>query len=87
MSQYSVPFLPLETKIVNEDGTMTEEMQNFVRGMSDLFNNNFNATGLKIPDQPTTLNANENGTIWYNNETNTVQVLIDGDTHTVDTTP
>jgi len=86
MSQYNVPFLSLDTQIVNENGTMTQEMLNFVKGMSDLFNNNFNATGLKVPDQPTTINVNENGTIWYNNNTNTAQILVDGQPHNFNTT-
>ena len=88
MSQYNVPFLSTSYKITNPDGTMSTEMFNFVKGVSDLFNNNFNATGLKVPDVPTEIsNATENGTTWYNNQNNMLQVRVNGKTHNITTTP
>ncbi len=86
MSQYNIPFLPSGAKIVNADGTMTDEMQSFMQGISTLVNNNFQSSGLKLPTINAESNTNENGSAWYNNKTKTAQIRIDGKTHTIDTT-
>ena len=86
MSQFNVPFLPSNTQIVNSDGTMTKEMQNFVQAMSNIFNNNFQSQGLKLPTIDKASNTKENGSTWYNNDTKTPQVLVDGKIHNIDTT-
>jgi len=87
MAKYIVPFINLDSKIIDENGYMLPEFKNFMRGLSDLLNNNFQDTGIKVPDINGDINkvlqsdqSIPDGTMWLDNSTSpqTIKVFIDG---------
>jgi hypothetical protein len=94
MAQYKVPPLNLNEPIVDKDGKPTNNFLNFLTALSDLTTQNFNTTGIKIPDNSGDLSLTDNngaptpdGTQWTDNSTNppTIKVILNGQIKTITT--
>jgi hypothetical protein len=84
MPLYKIPPVIIDEKIVNEDGIMQGSFLLFIKSMINLFNNNFNENGIKIPALDNDLTSEENNeSLWYSKESNTLKFLIDGEVKTI----
>jgi len=79
----------VHNRLVNPDGTITEEWEIMINQLLSQLNINFSDEGLVAPSQ-TTANINtietnaQNGTLLYDSITNTLKVrLSDGSFHTI----
>lgn len=87
MSVFNVAYPPLSERFVDEKGHVSESWQKFFRSAYSQMANNFNEKGTHLPTiDRGQLGDNSNGTAYYNNQTNTLEVIIDGALHTINTT-
>ncbi len=87
MAIYNIPYPPVNSKLVDKDGNMTEGWFNYFRGVSSIFTNNFNEQGLHMPTFSTSaLGNSDNGVTWYDTDTNKPKIIVNGSKHTFNTT-
>jgi len=88
MSVFQVSFPPMDNKIVDEKGNLTEEWSNHLRSLYNLVLNNFNQQGVQL----TTLTGDEvgndnDGTTFYQSDEATVgqplKTFQNADKHTI----
>lgn len=87
MAVFNIPFPPLNKPISDQNGMITDEWSDWMRGMTNLTTNNFNQTGVHAPTLNTDeFNGEENGSIYYDKDTDTYKGIQDGDIKTFTTT-
>jgi hypothetical protein len=92
MAEFNIDYLPIGQPIANRDGTLSDSWQNYFRSLHNVASNNFNASGTHLPTiDPDSLvltptGQKENGAAYYNKDNNTVEVIVNGERHTFNTT-
>lgn len=92
MAEFNTDFLPLHAPLVDKTGNLSPTWENYFKSLHNTVSNNFNTNGTHLPTieagalVKTPTGGLENGASYYNSDTNTPEIIVNGQRHSFNTT-